>query len=119
WRQIPAKYYAGKLLAGHLNLQMAGSDIIVNLDDGFMVNRPVNRAPDSKISVEVFHDSRLLQPDDKIPYGSSITVHAIAAHFGYNRPDLHYSLGDAKPMRLRSGAVNLANLESGRQTLKV
>ncbi len=119
WNQIPQKYYSGKLISGHLNPFSSGGKLFVNLDDGSLVHSLSKAQKDIKVKLEVYRGSRLIASQMKIPYGISVSLHAISNYFGYNRPDLYYSLNGATPVRLSGGKAILANLASGDQEIRV
>ncbi|RZJ71313.1 MAG: histidine kinase, partial [Flavobacterium sp.] len=121
WKLLPEKYYSGKLIPENINCYKQGSDLFINLDDGFMVykNSVSAERPDS-VDVEAFYRGRLLDDDSSVDYNQSVQFNVVAQFYGFSRPDFFYKLNDSEKYEpVKKGYVVLNNLSSGNQELEI
>lgn len=118
WRQIPTKYYAGKLLTGNVRVYSHGDSLMVNLDDGCLVHQQAALRKEDKVRLEVFISNELINNGVKVKYGSDIEVQVIPDYLGYGRSEYYYQSAEGKK-RVINGSFRLSNLESGSQQVDV
>ncbi|MGK4568955.1 histidine kinase [Flavobacterium sp. 3HN19-14] len=119
WELIPEKYYEGKIIFENTKVYKSGETILLNLDDGFISYQlNSNKRKVQKIYVEGFYHGNLITEDTDIKYNQSVELNVIAEYYGYNRPDIFYSLNNSKEfIRVHKGNMILNNLNSGRQDI--
>lgn len=121
WKLLPEKYYQGRLIME--NTRISDSDtgkLLINLDDGFIAfDSAKEKEMKQRITIEAYYMDSLIDDDTDIKYNQSVEVNVIAEYFGYNRPDLMYSLNDGNLQPVKNGSIILNNLSSGSQNIKI
>ena len=120
WKLLPEKYYQGKLIMENTRAYEKGDNLLINLDDGFLAFNPGQKSRPSKIAVEAYYQDKLINDDTRIKYNQSVEIDVVPEYFGYNRPDVFYTLNDSKIyLPIKNGIILLNNLSSGNQELKL
>lgn len=120
WKLLPEKYYQGKLIMENTMAYKKGNNLLINLDDGFLAFNPKHTGRASKVVIEPYYQDKLIDDDTRIKYNQSVEINVVPEYFGYNRPDLFYTLNEGKNYTpVKNGSIVLNNLNSGRQDVKV
>lgn len=121
WEMLPEKYYEGKIINQDTKVFNGGNQLLMNLDDGFFsfqLNN--NKIKKQKVTVEGFYQGKIISDATSIQYNQSVEIDVISEFYGYNHLALFYKLNDSKNfMPIKNGNINLNNLSSGNQDLKV
>lgn len=120
WELLPEKYYTGKIINEDTKIHIDGKKILLNLDEGFMTFDIRNQFPNTqKITIEAFHDKKILDQNARIAHNQSIELHIISKFFGYNKLPIHYTINDEKAYRpVENNLITLNNLTSGKHKIK-
>jgi DNA-binding CsgD family transcriptional regulator len=115
------KYYQGRLIMENTQVYKNGSNLLINLDDGFMSLNisALNRSDDTPVTIEAFYMGRLIDESTQIKYNQSVELNVITGYYGYNRPDLFYRLNSDSLQPVIKGNIILNNLSSGNQSVDV
>ncbi|MCW4467679.1 histidine kinase [Flavobacterium sp. MFBS3-15] len=120
WKLLPEKYYAGRLIMGNTLVNKDNNRLLVNLDDGFLSFEPGRDKPKKHhITIEGFYQGAPIFHDTEIKYNQPVLINVISGYFGYNHPDLFYSLNGEDFIPVEKGSIMLNNLSSGKQELEV
>ncbi|TRW27364.1 histidine kinase [Flavobacterium zepuense] len=121
WKLLPEKYYQGRLILENTQVCSNGTDLLINLDDGFIAfNKDAANTVKQNIKVEAFYDGNLIDADTKIKYNQPVEINVVSEYYGYNRPDLYYTINDDDAMLpVKNGNILLSSLSSGRQEIKI
>jgi len=121
WKLLPEKYYQSKLIMDNIKVHNDNGKLLINLDDGFIAFKPVDKSEKAqKITIEGFYNGVLIDSDTKIKYNQAVEINVVPEFYGFNRPDLLYTLNDSKEMYpVGNGHLTLNNLGSGRQVVEV
>lgn len=120
WKLLPEKYYQGKLIMENTRAYEKGDNLLINLDDGFLSFNPKQNGKISNITIEAYYQDKLINDDTRIKYNQSVEINVIPEYFGFNRPDIFYTLNDSKDyLPVKNGSIVLNNLSSGRQEVKL
>lgn len=121
WKQLPEKYYDGRLILENTQVFDDGKHLIVNLDDGFIAfDKKLPRVAAPKLKAEAFYEGRLVTDTTAIKYNKSLELNIITPYFGYNRAGLTYAFdGEAARLPISAGRLVLNNLASGSHDVAV
>lgn len=121
WELIPEKYYSGKIINQDTKVFIDGSQLLMNLDDGFFSFQLKNsKIKNQKLAIEAFYQGKLIDENTSIQYNQSVELDVISEYYGYNRLGLFYKLNDSTTfLPLKSGNLVLNNLSSGSQSLNI
>ncbi len=120
WKLLPEKYYQGRLILENTLVNKDGNRLLVNLDDGFLAFEPDRDKPKKhNITIEGFYMGLPINDDTSIKYNQPVQVNVISGYFGYNHPDLFYTLNGEDYIPVEKGSITLNNLSSGAQQLEV
>ena len=120
WKLLPEKYYQGRLIMENTRVYKDKDQLLINLDDGFIAfNAGRDKLKKQKISIEAYYMGTLIDHDTSIKYNQSVEVNVLAECFGYNRPDLLYTLNGSKLLPVKNGNLILNNLSSGMQNIEI
>lgn len=120
WKLLPEKYYQGRLIMENTRVYKDGEQLLINLDDGFIAfdanrSRPLSH----NVKIEAYYQDVLIDDDTDIKYNQSVEIDVITQYFGYNRPDLLYSLNGSQLLPVKNGNIVLNNLTSGTQNVEI
>lgn len=120
WKLLPEKYYQGRLIMENTRVHKDKDQLLINLDDGFIAfDAGRDKLKQQKISIEAYYMGTLINDDTSIKYNQSVQVNVMAESFGYNRPELLYTLNDSELLPVKNGNLILNNLSSGRQKIEI
>lgn len=121
WNLIPSKYYEGKIVNQDTKIFKKENQLILNLDDGFLLFPLNNRLlKKQNVTVEAFCQGLKVAENSTVKYNNSIEINVIPEYFGYNRAGLFYQLnGKNDYFAFQNGNLVLNNLSSGQQKLTV
>jgi len=120
WKLLPEKYYKGRLILESIKIYRDGEKLLLNLDDGFIaVNNNIGKIKVPRINIEAFYNNELINEETEIAYNQSVNVNVVTPYYGYQKPELFYTINGSKPVSIINGIIILNNLTSGTQRLDV
>lgn len=121
WEQIPEKYYEGKIINQDTKVFKDGTNLMMNLDDGFLTYSFDNKKKiNQNITIEAFYNGQYIEENAAIEFNQSIEFDVISEFFGYNRSGLYYKLNDSNGYTpIKNGSATINNIPSGKQEFKV
>jgi len=123
WKEIPKKYYEGRIINQDTKALKMGNELLLNMDDGFLkvrLDHQKKTPKSSDVVLEAFYKNRLIGQYDQVPHNESIELHLISDQFGYNSPKLFYKLKEATAFtEVERNRIFLSNLSTGNQTLEI
>ncbi len=121
WKLLPEKYYQAKLIMENTQVNKQGNSLLINLDDGFLEFDALKiRNKTSGLTIEPYYMGELINENTKIKYNQSVEINVVPEYFGYNRPDLFYTLNNNSDYApVKGGNIVLNNLSSGSQQLTI
>ena len=121
WNLIPEKYYEGKIINQDTKVFKAGSQFLLNLDDGFFafeLQKSKFKPNKNSVKVEAMVDGSFIDRSATIGHNKSITLDIISEFYGNSKQELFYTLDDTKEYySLKNSNIVLNNLSSGSHEL--
>ena len=121
WELIPKKYYEGKIVNEDTKVIKNGTQLIINLDDGFLAIAPQKSIKNNyNVNIEGFYNKELISNETQIKHNQSIEIHVISDYFGFKEKNVFYKLNNSKEYSsVTDGLIQLNNLSYGTQTITV
>lgn len=120
WKLLSDKYYQGRLIVENTQVYKKDDWLLINLDDGFLAFNPKDSIVETpKIKIEGFYNGELINGATTIKYNHPVDINIVSGYYGYNRPDLFYTLNDDDLKHIIDGKTTLNNLNSGNQKVTV
>ncbi|TDP59391.1 hypothetical protein BC748_1641 [Flavobacterium dankookense] len=123
WNLIPEKYYEGKIINQDSKVFKVGSQILLNLDDGFFafeLQKSKFKPNKNSVRVEAMVDGVFIERSATIGHNKSINLDIISEFYGNSKQELFYTLDDTKDFNsLKNSNIVLNNLSSGSHELVI
>lgn len=123
WKNIPDKYYRGKIVNDWISPRLEDGYLYLNLDNGFLKYK-VNFAPQSqpKVYINAEIEGSRIKKGKKIGYyNNAIDFYISTRKYGYSEENLYYRLSpfDEKYYPLQDGKLSYTHLTNGQYVLHI
>lgn len=123
WKNIPDKYYKGKIVNDWLSPYLDGGYLYLNLDNGFLKYKVnFNPVKKSKVYINAEVNGSKIDKGKRIGYyNNAIDFYISTRNYGYSDENLYYKLSpsDDKYHQMKDGKVSYSHLTNGNYELHI